>query len=30
MTYILYRCKIQSQALEWVTWGEVLARGATA
>lgn len=29
-TYILCRCKIQCQALELVTWGELLAWGATA
>lgn len=28
-TYILCRCKIQCQALELVTWGELLAWGAT-
>lgn len=29
-TYIFCRCKIQCQALELVTWGELLAWGATA
>lgn len=28
LTYILRRRKIQRQALEWVTWRELLARGA--